>query len=146
LPIIKLTKAGFPLIDWRAVTAHIAEQYVQVETVLSLFTKDTANGWMAEVVPPDGRHGSARAIECTFWLDPRTRRKRPSLTDPDRAAYITRRERKFLDEFMRTITSQPWLNLKTVWMKSEQPGLIAVHFKVYDYEPFLKDKTPAPTE
>lgn len=144
MPIIKLRKEDFPLIDWREVRRHVAAQYEQVETSIELFTRSERNGWQATIKEPDPEFDTGTAIVCRFWLDPQSRRQRPRLTDPDRTAYITRRERSFLENFLRTITSQPWLNLKVVWLKSDVKGIIVIHFKVYDYEPFLREKTTAP--
>ncbi len=144
LPIIKINPVDFGLFDWPAVRKHIADQRLVIQTDVWLFTSSQENGWMADLHPDGQRHKSALSIPCQFWLDPHSRRKRPRLTDPDRTAYITQRERRFLGEFLRTITMQPWLNLKVVWLPKELEGTITVHFKVYDYEPFLKEKTTAP--
>jgi hypothetical protein len=146
LPIIKINPADFALFDWRAMKKHITDQRLVIQTDIWLFTNSHENGWVADPNPEGPRHKSALAIPYHFWLDPYSRRKRPRLTDPDRAAFITQRERRFLEEFFRTITIQPWLNLKVVWLPKEADGIITVHFKVYDYEPFLKVKSPAPTE
>lgn len=144
MPITKITRDHFPLIDWKGVKAHIAAQREAVHTTIYLFATSKSNGWMANLEPDGEQHQSPLVIPCQFWLDPYSRRSRPRLTDPDRTSYFTKGERIFLARFLGTITNQPWLNLKTVWLKNETPGLITIHFKVYDYAPFLKGKTTAP--
>lgn len=139
MPILKIGKEDFSKIDWLAIKDHLNQVYEHVETNITLFTRHSIS-WMAEVDSQWTDHKPETAIICQFWLDPDSLRKRPRLANPKRAGYIMRHEKKALINFLRTITSQPWLNIKAVWYYPEcKNGIITIHFKVYDYELFWKD-------
>jgi len=138
MPIYKIGRDDFPLIDWQKIKAHLQRVYEFVETDISLFTGGSAS-WFSEVDSQWTDHKPSTVIICQFWLNHEVRRQRPKLDNPTRAGFIMRHEKEFIRNFLNSITNKYWLNLKAVWYYPEcKDGIITIHFKVNDYEPFLK--------
>lgn len=150
MPLYRITKEDFPRIDWPAVKSHVHSQLEVIQTELFLFASQLL-GLKTEIFL------GKNAIVCKFWIDPDSfvlghthyRRKRwysdscwfcqrPVLKNPKRFVYFSKYENKMIEDFLKSAGSAPWINLKAVRIREQsKDGLLTIHFKVCNYEPFL---------
>lgn len=149
MPLYRINKSHFPIINWRAVKQHVHSKMEFLEAEISAL-RDVPG--LSVAINPDDVLRNDKTIVCQFWIDPddykrkhfhRLRRcrsydcpcQRKIVGNPRRFNYLNRGERDILFKLFRSVR-KPWINLRGIWVKQES-GLVTVYFKVNDYEPFL---------
>lgn len=152
MPLYRITKSDFSRIDWPAVKKHVHSKREFIESELAGLI--SLPGWQALINPENMLRENVTI--CQLWIDPddykrqhshRQRRyrsydcpcQREVVENPKRFNRLTKSERQAIFDAFRPLRA-PWINLKSVWIKEQSHnGLVTLHFKVNDYEPFLLD-------
>lgn len=152
MPLYRITRSDFSRIDWPAVREHVHSKREFIE--LELDKLMSRPGWQALINPENVVRKNA--IVCQLWIDPddykrqhlhQERRyrgndcpcRREIVENPKRFNRLIKSERQAIFDAFKPLQA-PWINLKPVWITDQSTnGLVTLHFKVGDYEPFLLD-------